>query len=699
MNPQSQKKIGEILIDAGALSRGQVEIGLSEQWKLKGRKRHKRLGEIFVEMGFVTEEDIVKNLSLKLDIPYVDLQATVVDPQALKLVSGSLALRFGILPFSLNQNKISVAMTDPLDLETIKAIKFYTRKEVKPVLATSAAIKKAIESHYDIAPPPEEESKSIETDSLEDMLREADGKQIEVVTERVETYQQEVEDAIRKGKSPPIIRTVNGIIIHAIKNRASDIHIEPAEQSVHVRERIDGLLREVAHFSRTVHGAIISRIKIMAKMDIAERRIPQDGRIKIRSEDQEVDLRVSTMPIQHGEKAVIRVLDPKHAFFRIDNIGLIDSELKRFINTIERPQGIVLVTGPTGSGKSSTLYAMLNHLKSELINIMTLEDPIEYEISGINQIAINEKIGLSFANCLRSVLRQDPDVVMVGEMRDEATANIAIQASNTGHMVLSTLHTNTAVAAITRLRNLNVPPYLIASSLYGIVAQRLVRKLCPQCKQPYRPDDKELLQIGLNRKTDENITFYKGLGCNACAGTGYSGRTGVFEVLAVTSFIRDLIVNNAPEDALINAAVDAGMRKLSEDGIEKVRQGVTSLDELLRVIFIEEEQRVILCPGCKQAVRSDFNTCPFCGLTLMKQCSNCGKNMNPKYNYCPSCPTSEGFLENNRIPYPVERIERTGKNAFLQPNSADSETIQSSAEQSNHKIQFTKKSQTGIRDK
>ena len=697
MNSQSHKKIGEILIDAGALSRGQVEIGLSEQWKLKGRKRHKKLGEIFVEMGFVTEADIVKNLSLKLDIPYVDLQTTVVEPQALKLVSGNFALRFGILPFSLNQNKISVAMTDPLNLETIKAIKFYTRKEVKPILATSAAIRKAIESYYDIAPPPEE-SKSLETDSLEGMLQEADGKQIEVVTERVETYQQEVEDAIRKGKSPPIIRTVNGIIIHAIKNRASDIHIEPAEQTVHVRERIDGLLREVAHFSRTVHGAIISRIKIMAKMDIAERRIPQDGRIKIRSEDQEIDLRVSTMPIQHGEKAVIRVLDPKQALFKIESIGLIEGDLNRLKRAIERPQGIILVTGPTGSGKSSTLYAVLNHLKSELVNIMTLEDPIEYEIGGINQIAINEKIGLTFANSLRSVLRQDPDVVMVGEMRDVETANIAIQASNTGHLVLSTLHTNTSVAAITRLRNLNVPPYLIASSLYGIVAQRLVRKLCPQCKQPYRPDDDELFQIGLNRKTDENITFYKGLGCNACGRTGYSGRIGVFEVLTVTPYLRDLIVNNAPEDALINAAVDAGMRKLSEDGIEKVKQGITSLEELLRVIFIEDEQRVILCPGCKESVRSDFNTCPYCGLTLMKQCSNCGKNMNPKYNYCPSCPTSEGYLENNRIPYPVERIERTGKNGLQKQNRMPAQSLQRKAKQPNHKTPIAKATQTVVHE-
>ena len=598
MNSQSHKKIGEILIDAGALSRGQVEIGLSEQWKLKGRKRHKKLGEIFVEMGFVTEADIVKNLSLKLDIPYVDLQTTVVEPQALKLVSGNFALRFGILPFSLNQNKISVAMTDPLNLETIKAIKFYTRKEVKPILATSAAIRKAIESYYDIAPPRKNRNpwKRTAWKACSRRRTENRSKSLRKGSRPISRKWK-----MRSGKESPPRSSgrSTGSSSTPSKTGPAISTSNPPNRPSTWRERIDGLLREVAHFSRTVHGAIISRIKIMAKMDIAERRIPQDGRIKIRSEDQEIDLRVSTMPIQHGEKAVIRVLDPKQALFKIESIGLIEGDLNRLKRAIERPQGIILVTGPTGSGKSSTLYAVLNHLKSELVNIMTLEDPIEYEIGGINQIAINEKIGLTFANSLRSVLRQDPDVVMVGEMRDVETANIAIQASNTGHLVLSTLHTNTSVAAITRLRNLNVPPYLIASSLYGIVAQRLVRKLCPQCKQPYRPDDDELFQIGLNRKTDENITFYKGLGCNACGRTGYSGRIGVFEVLTVTPYLRDLIVNNAPEDALINAAVDAGMRKLSEDGIEKVKQGITSLEELLRVIFIEDEQRVILCPGCK----------------------------------------------------------------------------------------------------
>ncbi len=618
----TSKKLGEILLESGLITEEELARSIEEQ-----KKRRKRLGEVLIELGFATEEDIARTLSIQLGIPYVDLATAVVEPEAIEKIPEKIARKHLAIPVSIEKKVLTVVMADPLNFEAIKDIEFVSGMNVRPAVSTQTQIQKAIQRYYHLSEP------------LQEVLEKMSHGFVEVVPETVEMVQDlELEDAIRKGKSPPIIRMVNNIIYHAIKNRASDIHIEPREKSVVIRERVDGLLREVFQLPKWVQGAVTSRIKIMARMDIAEKRIPQDGRIKIRIEDREIDLRVSTLPIQYGEDIVIRVLDSARAIMRIEDLGLREEDLKRLKSLIEVPQGVVLVTGPTGSGKTSTLYAMINHIKKEVINIITLEDPIEYELKGVNQVAINEKTGLTFAYTLRSVLRQDPDVIMVGEMRDAETARIAIQASLTGHLVLSTLHTNTAVAAIARLKNLGVEPYLIASSLNGVIAQRLVRKLCNNCKEAYVPSKEDLLKLGITDSPEKPLYFYRARGCPDCDRIGYKGRIGVFEVLVCNSFVKELITNDAPEEAILKAAVDGGMRYMVEDGIEKVKAGITSVDELMRVLYVKEE--IIICKGCARALKSDFVTCPYCGYSVVLRCPSCGRARESEWRFCPYCRTN-----------------------------------------------------------
>ncbi len=618
----TSKKLGEILIESGLISEQQLARSIEEQ-----KKRRKRLGEVLIELGYTTDEDIARTLSIQLGIPYVDLATAVVEPEAIDKVPEKIARKHLALPASIEKKVLTVVMADPLNFEAIKDIEFVSGMNVRPAVSTQTQIQKAIQRYYHLSEP------------LQEVLEKMSHGFVEVVPETVEMVQDlELEDAIRKGKSPPIIRMVNNIIYHAIKNRASDIHIEPREKSVVIRERVDGLLREVFQLPKWVQGAVTSRIKIMARMDIAEKRIPQDGRIKIRVENREIDLRVSTLPIHYGEDIVIRVLDSAMAIMRIEELGLIEKDLKRLRTLIEVPQGVVLVTGPTGSGKSSTLYAMINHIKKEAINIITLEDPIEYELKGVNQVAINEKTGLTFAYTLRSVLRQDPDVIMVGEMRDAETTRIAIQASLTGHLVLSTLHTNTAVSAIIRLKNLGIEPYLIASSLNGVVAQRLVRRLCNDCKETYMPTREDLLKLGITFMPEKPVYFCRATGCNTCDKTGYKGRTGLFEVMVCNSFIKELIAGDAPEEAILKAAVDSGMKYMVEDGIEKVKEGITSVDELLRVLYVKEE--IIMCRGCARPLKSDFVTCPYCGYSIVSRCPTCGRHRETEWKFCPYCRTN-----------------------------------------------------------
>ena len=613
-------KLGEILLKSNLITREQLNKAVEEQ------KSGKRLGEALCTLGFVSEEKLAWALSVQLGIPYVDLNTAVVEPEALETLTEKFALKNMALPLNVDKRTITVAMGDPLDFGAINDISFASGREVRPVVAPFKEVKSAIRRFYHLAQP------------LQKILGEIQGGSLEVIGEPENAFEEDgVEEVVRKGESPPIIRLVNSIVIHAARNQASDIHFEPREKSVKVRERIDGILIETFEFPKLVQGAVTSRIKIMARMDIAEKKIPQDGRIKVRVENRDLDLRVSTLPTNYGEKITIRILDTKAVKLSLEKIGLSKNDRSRVLGVINLPQGMVLITGPTGSGKTSTLYGMVNQIKSEAINIITLEDPIEYELGGVNQVGINEKTGLTFPFALRSVLRQDPDVIMVGEMRDRETANIAIEASLTGHLVLSTLHTNTAVAAIIRLKNLGIPSYLIASSLNGVIAQRLVRKICQHCKQPYTPTLEEITKMRLRGRDPATLPSFKGAGCTHCNRTGYRGRVGVFEVLTVDAAIRELIARDAAEPTLLRAALEGGMRHLLEDSLEKVSEGITSIEELLRVVYMRDEDNLAACPKCGETIPKEGRNCPQCGTPLENKCPGCGGLRDSKWQFCPFC--------------------------------------------------------------
>ena len=616
------KKLGELLVEAGLITQEQLDATLSDEKKEKG----KRLGTLLVEKGFATELDIAETIAYQLNIPFLDIHTAVIEPEAIKLVPEKLARKHVIIPLYIEKkNVIKIAMADPLNMEALDDIRFATNYQSSPMVATATDIVKAIKTHYHISVPLE--------DIVGNMVKE---KFIEIIPDT--EAGKDMEELLKKSETPPIIRMVDSVIIHGIESRASDIHIEPHDRTVKLRERIDGLMRDVMQLPKWVQGAVTSRIKIMSKMDIAERRVPQDGRIQVRIGSRELDMRISTLPTQYGEKVVMRILDPKSAILTLEEIGLSQYTKDRIKAIIERPQGIVLVTGPTGSGKTSTLYAMIGHIKTPEINVITLEDPIEYELEGVNQVAINEKVGLTFAYCLRSVLRQDPDVILVGEMRDQETAEIAHQASITGHLVFSTLHTTDAVSTLTRLKNIGIQPYLIASSLNGVVAQRLVRKICHSCKESYIPTDEELLKVGIRVKKGERPKLYKGNGCKECSKTGYHGRVGIFEVLIVNSKIKEMIASDESEETIRKAAIASGMLSMYDDGIAKVKEGITTPEELQRVIFAKEAEIMSrACPNCSEMIKSEFSTCPYCGYSVILHCPSCNREREAEWSHCPYC--------------------------------------------------------------
>lgn len=611
------KKLGEILVDSGLVTAANLADCLEAQKTSK-----QMLGEIFIEKGYVKEEGIALAFSKQMGIPYTNLSTTAPALGAIKLITQAIAEELCMIPLAMDARTITIAIADPLNLEGIREIREITSRNVKITVAPLTAINNMILECYQFS------------ESFKKM-----GAKVEVIESDTTDVFQTGDDALKKSETKPIISIVNNMITDAIKLKASDIHIEMGQSSLVVRNRVDGLLRETNYLPKWVQWPVVSRVKIMAKLNIAERRIPQDGRIKVRAGENEVDLRVSTIPSQYGEKVVIRLLDPTTAVLKIDEMGISSGDYARLTDMIEKPQGIVLVTGPTGSGKTSTLYAMMNHIKDPTKNIITLEDPIEYELEGINQIGINPR--LPFATALRAVLRQDPDVILIGEMRDSETADIAVQASITGHLVISTLHTNTAVAAINRLKNLGVKPFMIASSLNGIIAQRLVRKVCSACKEPYKPTEDDLSKVGLiDRATTENFQAYKGKGCPVCNKTGNKGRSGVFEILTVDSKMRNLIINEATEEKISHAARDAGMKYMIEDGIAKVKRGDISIIDLPRVVSNDEDIEEIFtisCSRCGEGLSEDFHICPYCGLDQKNRCTKCDRAIKPEWKYCPYC--------------------------------------------------------------
>jgi len=561
----SNKRIGDILIEQGSITHQQLKEALEMQ--KNGNK--KRLGEIFVETGAITREELYEVLQYVYETEYVDLSNYVIDPEVISLIPEKTAIRLKLIPISKSDDELIVAMANPLDVYAIDFIRDHTKiKRIKSLLASEEGILNAITNYYELG----EYDDIIEKLGTEVIFKEdedeEDSRKLEAIS-----------------KEAPIIQLVNMLIVQGVKDRASDIHIEPNEKGLLVRFRIDGMLHDVRALPNTIKSAVISRIKILSKMDIAERRLPQDGRFQVQFGTREVDLRVSSIPVVFGEKVVLRLLDKSKGLIKLEHLGFIPEQLKEFKSIISQSYGIILLTGPTGSGKSTTLYAALNQVNSTEKNIITVEDPVEYKVNRINQIQVKAKINLTFANTLRSILRQDPDIIMIGEIRDAETAQIAVQAALTGHLVLSTLHTNDAASAITRLIDMDVETFLISSSVIGVIAQRLVRVICENCKEEYEPGKDIItgLHLKANSNGDGKVKLYRGAGCSLCKNTGYYGRTSIYELIVLDEEIRSLIISKASSNIIKDAAIKKGMKTLKEIGLQKVLQGITTIEEVLRV--------------------------------------------------------------------------------------------------------------------
>lgn len=562
MNKEKKEFIGQLLVRTGIITEEQLQKAIKEQ------RKGERLGQILIRLDYITERDVAIALAFLFDIPYLEISESHIDPQVVAKLPADLAHRYNLIPIKKIDNVLTVAMSDPLAIHHLDEIRLLLGCEIEPVLSSHEDIARVIKAHYGIG-----------AETMEQIVR--DEERLEVV----EAGGEEEGDLEDMAKEASIISFVNQIILEAVKHRATDIHFEPFEDNLRVRYRIDGLLHEAATPKAIKHfqSAIVSRIKIMAHLNIAEKRLPQDGRIKLKVATQEIDLRVSTMPTLLGESVSIRLLSKSSILFGLEQLGFPSQSLKHFTSLLNKPHGIILVTGPTGCGKTTTLYTSLNKINSPHLKIVTIEDPIEYQLHEITQIQVKPKIGLSFANGLRSILRIDPDIIMVGEIRDLETAEIAIRAALTGHLVFSTLHTNDAPGAATRLLDMGVESYLASSSVEGVLAQRLVRIICPKCKEPYSPEDECLLKMGLDKKDKPNLTLYRGKGCDNCKSTGYYGRTGIFELLLIDEEIKRLILERASSDIIRDQAISSGMRTLREAGWEKVLSGITTVEEVLRV--------------------------------------------------------------------------------------------------------------------
>jgi len=530
----------------------------------------RRLDEILLGCPHFTEEAVLKLFAAAMGLEfYPEISASDVPPEFVNAVPATYAQHHylvGISPESGN-GELIVVLSSPLNTDALDNVSKFTGCAVRPAVATRAAITAAIDIAY--------EQKST---VIDEVTEELDSQNFDQLADEVASS----DDLLDVVNRPPVIRLVNDILFRALQLRASDIHVHPYENKIQIRYRIDGILYDVLNLNRNVLSLIISRIKVMAGMDIAERRMPQDGRCSVRLGQREIDLRISTVPTSFGERSVLRLLDKSTGLFQLDELGLWKEDLKRFDSLLNRSHGVIFVTGPTGSGKSTTLYACLNRINSTEKNVMTIEDPIEYQLEGISQMQVSSKKGVTFVTSLRHVLRQDPDVIMVGEVRDQETARMAIQSSLTGHLVFSTLHTNDSAGAISRLLDLGVEPYLVSSSLIAILAQRLVRKICPDCREPYQPSPHELRELGLGA---DQVTkgFFTGAGCDKCFQTGYRGRTGIYELMLLNEEIRDFIYNRQSAGVIKKAAIEAGLQTLRMDGARKVAEGITTINEVLRV--------------------------------------------------------------------------------------------------------------------
>ncbi len=567
------RRLGELLLAAGTISQEELDRGLELQKTQKGR-----LGEVLIANGIITEDQLIEALQMQLGIEYIDLSKVNIPTELASVVPKNIAKQYSVVPVRLKKDELYLAMSDPLNFYAIEEVRKAVRKKVVPMVAHSASVERAIQVLY---------GNEGAARAIEDMKREAAAGQANAdaqIQDAAFTSNQ-IDDTVNNA---PTIRLVNSIIERAITERASDIHLEPHESEMVVRMRVDGLMRTILTVPKDLQSSVISRIKIMSGLDISERRVPQDGRFNVRVKDKDIDLRISTLPTVYGEKIVARLLDKSGGNINKSSIGLTGHDLEMFDKMIKCRSGVLLIVGPTGSGKSTTMYAMIGELNTPEVNLVTLEDPVEYNIDGVNQVQINEKTGLTFASGLRSILRQDPDIIGIGEIRDGETAEIAMRSAITGHVVISTIHTNDAVGTIERLENIGVEPYLVASALRGVVSQRLMRRICPHCRKPYTPDEEELFELGL--KPEDGITFYRGEGCPHCFDTGYHGRIAVFEMLNVNSAVRRLISAKAGR-VEIEAELEKpenGFVSLRENALRLVREGVSTSSELLRVVSEED---------------------------------------------------------------------------------------------------------------
>jgi len=556
---RKSKQLGQILIELGYITPEQLETALEEH-----RKTPKSLGRVLIDLGMIKEADLVRALAEQVGLEFVDLNEFPIDATATVLLPEALSRRYRAIPIGERDGRLLVAMSDPANVYALDDIRTITGREVQPVVATANDVEQAIQKFSGM---------DSQVEAMASIAAEAaDG-------ETTEDLEAALEDA-------PIVKLVNAIMTQAVGDRASDVHLEPGERNVRIRFRVDGVLHEpMPPAPKNIQGGLISRLKVMADLNIAEKRIPQDGRISMKVGGRALDLRLATLPTVYGEKVVIRILDKSNALLALEDLGFLEDSYKRFSESFKKPYGALLVTGPTGSGKSTTMYSTLNILNEEAKNIITVEDPVEYRLAGVNQIQVNPKAGLTFASALRSILRADPDIVLIGEIRDRETAVIAIEAALTGHLVLSSLHTNDAPSAITRLVEMDVETFLVASAIDAVVAQRLARKLCERCKVGYAPEQSELLAAGFPEWLWPEIPqLFKSQGCPACANTGYRGRIGLYEVMQMSEEIERLTVERTSADAIRAVAVQQGMMTLRDDGLEKARMGITSLDEVARVV-------------------------------------------------------------------------------------------------------------------
>jgi len=593
-----------------------------EAFAERARQTGLPLWEVLLQENKITETWLADMYSQRLRLPLVTLADGQIDPEAIHRIPESLARKYACFPYAFEGRVLKVAFVDPSNLEAIQTLEFFTACKVQPVVSLRTQVLEAIEKHF---------SRSEAVDII-DRAREAPDVQLLPLAQEVDLD----EDAsLRAAEIPPIVKLVNLMVADALDAHASDIHIEPTEQEIRIRLRVDGVLRDFMQVPSWLQAGLLTRLKVVAKLDIAERRVPQDGRFKVRHQNKVTDVRLSTLPTQFGEKAVLRLLGSSEGIPEPSQLGIPSRYLEVVVEAVMQPQGLIIVTGPTGSGKTTTLYSLLAKKRSSEVSIVTVEDPIEYRLEGINQVQVNPKTGLTFASCLRSILRQDPDCILVGEIRDRETAEMAFHAAMTGHLVLTTLHTNSSVATIMRLLELGVDPFVISSSVTLIMAQRLARVTCSQCREVYTPSARVLRRI---KWEDPDFAFVRGRGCKACRGTGFQGRVGLFEILTMTPAVRNAINEKGSETHIYKAALSAGFGPLLEDAREKIRAGITSPEELLRVIQASDEAQAT-CTRCGQPLAAGTGKCLHCTPPAPLRCRMCAQDLALDWAVCPRCGT------------------------------------------------------------